>query len=60
MIPAIGFMIGFYIFTKMLHLLSNSPGEPFTKLLAVITILVTAVSLFILVTSSLMTATNLP
>lgn len=41
MIPSIGIMIGAYIFTKMLSLLSIREEAKGTKVFAVITILVT-------------------
>lgn len=44
MIPAIGFMIAAYIITRMVASLTKPDVNKFAKVLAVITILVTAVS----------------
>lgn len=51
MIPAIGIMIGFYIITRMVELLSLTERGVIAKIMAVITILVTLFSMLILVTS---------
>ena len=56
MIPAIGFMVGFYIITRMLSLLIKRPDgseSPITNIFAGITILVALFGLYVLFTSDL-------
>lgn len=54
MIPAIGFMVGAYIITRMFNLLIDKRKETniITALCAIITILVTLYAIFVLVTNS--------
>ena len=59
MIPAIGYMIGFYILTRMIEMLSRSGERRISiapAIFAAITILVTIFCMFILFTSELSTA----
>ena len=58
MIPAIGLMIGAYIFTRMIELLAGSSksGQVLVKIFAVLTMLITVVSVFDLV----MSGSNVP
>jgi hypothetical protein len=53
MIPAIGLMIGAYIFTRMTELLAgqNKSAQVVTKIFAVLTMLITAISVLGLITS---------
>lgn len=58
MIPAIGYMIGFYIITKMLSLIlgkHNGNERTLTIIFAAITIIVAVFSMFILFSSELKT-----
>lgn len=54
MIPAIGFMVGAYIITRMFNLLIDKRKETniITALCAIITILVTLYAIFVLATNS--------
>jgi len=45
MIPAIGVMVGVYIITRMIELISRSDRHVFVKVVSAITILVTIVSI---------------
>jgi hypothetical protein len=62
MIPIIGVMIGFYIFTRMLDLLAKVEDlqRPTTKLFAVLTMIVTFLGTAGLVITSFTTSMNLP
>ena len=58
MIPAIGYMVGFYIITRMFSLLTRKPDgkeSVITYILAGITILVAIFGLYVLFTSELNT-----
>jgi len=54
MIPIIGIMIGFYVITRMISLLTRKEQReesPIVKVFAVITLIVTVFSIFSLFTS---------
>lgn len=55
MLPAIGYMIGFYIITRMLTILApkDKAEKPIVVIMSVITLLVVIVSLLIITTSEL-------
>ena len=61
MIPAIGYMIGFYIITRMLTILApkDKTERPIVVVMSVITVLVVIFCLF-LITSSELRISDLP
>lgn len=58
-IPTIGFMIGFYILTRMIQVLGTKGEHVVTRAMAIVTILVVLFGMFDLLTSG-MTPTGLP
>lgn len=52
MIPALGLMIGAYIFTRMVEILLQPTANIFVKILAVITVLIVCVCVLDLITTA--------
>ena len=63
MIPAIGYMIGFYIFTRMIEMLGRTGGESVhivARIFGWITLLVTILCLYILFQNEISGSQSLP
>ena len=60
MLPTIGIMIGFYILTRMIEILGTKEKGTGLKIFAVITVLVTLISMASLFTEGSKTRTSLP
>lgn len=59
MIPAIGVMIGMYIITRIFELALKDSTNMFVKILGVVTILVTVLSIYDLLTAGISSAPGL-